>query len=109
MNYTVVLAPEARDDLIQIYQYVAENDSVINADKLLEKIEKRCMSLGSNPQHGHVVPELERLYVNEFRENHCKPYRIIFRLVDENVYIYAVLDGRRELQDFLEMRLLRKM
>lgn len=35
-----------------------------------------------------------------------KPYRIIYQIVDDKVYIHAVLDGRRELQESLEKRLM---
>jgi toxin ParE1/3/4 len=42
-----------------------------------------------------------------FREIHFKPYRIIYQIVESDVYIHAVLDGRRDLQELLEIRLLR--
>jgi toxin ParE1/3/4 len=56
---------------------------------------------GSNP------PELEKIGMREFREIIFKPYRIIYSLVKSQVFVYCVLDGRRDLQDLLEERLLR--
>lgn len=107
MKSSVIVLPEARDDLIDIYQYVAEHDSLGHADALLDELEEKCMSLCIYPQRGHPVPELKRIYVESFREIHHKPYRIVFQISNEIVYIHAVLDGRRELQDLLERRIIR--
>jgi len=36
-----------------------------------------------------------------------KPYRIIYRVVANRVYIYLIADGRRDFQTLLAQRLLR--
>jgi toxin ParE1/3/4 len=107
MKYLVQVLPEAKQDLLDIYRYVAEHDSVIRADALLDALEEKCAQLNENPQRGHQVPELKRVYVGGFREVHYKPFRIVFQVAEKNVYVHAVLDGRRDLQDFLESRVLR--
>jgi toxin ParE1/3/4 len=107
MRYGVVVGPEAKEDVFDIYRYVIENDSITHAEALLEKLEEKCALLCENPQRGHTVPELRRVHVENFREIHFKPYRIIFQISGEQVYVHAVLDGRRELQELLERRLLR--
>ncbi|RPJ74031.1 MAG: type II toxin-antitoxin system RelE/ParE family toxin, partial [Desulfobacteraceae bacterium] len=35
-----------------------------------------------------------------------KPYRIIYRVMDKNVYVLLVVDGRRDMQSLLQRRLL---
>jgi toxin ParE1/3/4 len=50
--------------------------------------------------------ELSSLGNREYREIHFKPYRIIYRIVDEYVYIYLITDGRRDMQTLLNRRLL---
>jgi len=45
--------------------------------------------------------------MSEFREAHYKPYRVIYRIVDTQVIVYCVVDGRRDMQSFLQRRLLR--
>jgi toxin ParE1/3/4 len=106
MTEKVILLPEAKGDMVDLYLYVARHDSVIHADALLLKLEETCSSLCNNPERGHVVPELKRVFVGGFREIHFKPYRIIFQTAGETVYVHAVLDGRRELQELLEKRML---
>ncbi|MCG8343889.1 MAG: type II toxin-antitoxin system RelE/ParE family toxin, partial [Chlorobiales bacterium] len=56
---------------------------------------------------GHCPPELERIHVREYREIHFKPYKIIYRMHEQKVFIYGVLDGRRNLQELLIERLIR--
>jgi toxin ParE1/3/4 len=107
MNNKVIILPEARDDLVDIYLYISKHDSINSADSLLYKLEKKCLSLKNSPERGHTVPELGRIYVEGFREIHFKPYRIIYQCIIDVVYIHAILDGRRELQEFLERRILR--
>jgi len=35
-----------------------------------------------------------------------KPYRIISRIMDKNVYVLLMVDGRRDMQSLLQRRLL---
>ena len=107
MKYKVIVLPEAKADILAIYLYVSENDSLSRAEKLLNNLEKRCEALSHSPERGHLVPELQRIHVRVFREINFKPYRIIYQIVEPDVYIHAVLDGRRDLQELLELRLLR--
>jgi toxin ParE1/3/4 len=106
MTYSVIMLPEAREDLIEIFRYVAEHDSVIKADALLNRLEEKCNSLCTAPERGHQVNELKRIHVEGFREIHFKPYRIVFQVFDARVFVHAILDGRRDLQEFLERRIL---
>jgi toxin ParE1/3/4 len=74
---------------------------------LLDNIEKIMVSLETVPQRGHCPPELERVGIFEFREIFFKPYRIIYQVIKSDVFVHCVLDGRRNLQDILQERLLR--
>jgi toxin ParE1/3/4 len=107
MKFSVIVLPEAEADLLEIYLYVARNDSLSRADTLLDNIENTCAGLNHSPERGHEVSELKRVHVAGFREIHFKPYRVIYQIVQNTVHIHAVLDGRRELQELLELRLLR--
>ncbi len=107
MKYSVFLVEEAERDLREISRYVARNDSPEKADRLLVNIEKTVMKLDALPLRGHIPPELERIGVMEYREVFFKPYRIIYQVAERIVHVYCVLDGRRDLQDLLQDRLLR--
>jgi len=106
-RYRVRIIEDAEQDLIEIYTYVATNDSVEKADYLLDRLETLCLSLDEPAARGHVPPELDRIGTSAYREVHFKPYRVIYQIIGRNVYIHCVLDGRRDMQALLERRLLR--
>jgi len=103
----VFLIEDAEKDIDGIYLYVRRNDSVEKAGRLSRNIEQTVLSLPTSPLRGHCPPELERLGVLEYREVFFKPYRIIYHVAGEAVFVHCVFDGRRDLQDILQQRLLR--
>jgi len=107
MIFKVYIIDDASKDIEDIYHYISNSDSVEQAEYVIKNIEEKCKSLGHLAKRGHLPPELERIGILEYREIHFKPYRIIYQVVDSNVFIHCVLDGRRELQKLLENRLLR--
>ncbi|MBI5968721.1 MAG: type II toxin-antitoxin system RelE/ParE family toxin [Deltaproteobacteria bacterium] len=107
MNFTVYLLEDAEEDLFEIYRYIAQNDSVEKADRLLDNLEKTILKPEVMPERGHLPPELERIGVREYREVFYKPYRIIYQVIKSEVFVHGVLDGRRDLQDILQNRVLR--
>lgn len=106
MPYAVNLSQDAEEDILEIYKYVAVNDSVTNADSLFNNLFKKCLSLKDLPNRGHVPPELSGVS-DIYLEIHYKPYRIVYEISGNNVFIHCVLDGRREMKQLLEARLLR--
>ncbi len=106
-RYSVVLAPEAVADVVAIHRYVANAESPSRAAHVRDRLLATCRSPESLPNRGHRPPELERVGVLEFREVHWKPFRVIYEVVEDQVRVHAVLDGRRDLQDLLAWRLLR--
>jgi len=107
MKYNVYIISDAEEDIFSVYKYVAMNDSVQKADTLLENIEEKISNLSDMANRGHTPPELERIGIYEYREIHYKPYRIIYQIIESDVYVHCVLDGRRELEDLLQERMLR--
>lgn len=100
-------AEAAVRDLEELVSYIAA-DSPPNAERILDKLEKRARALGSAPARGRVVPELAHFGIRSWRELLVKPYRILYRIEADTVNILAVLDGRRDLQDLLLERLIRQ-
>ena len=73
----------------------------------MASLEVACHGLTTFPERGNVPKELRTLGMTEFREVHAGVYRIIYRTTGQQVVIYCVLDGRRDVQSLLEQRLLR--
>ncbi len=107
MKYQVHLVAEAEEDVVDIYRYVLSEDSRTAADRVLKKIEDACIGLRELPSRGHAPPELYRVGIRDYLEIHCKPYRIVYQIIDRKVYVHCVLDGRRDVQEHLRRRVLR--
>ncbi len=107
VKYKVNFVSEGEEDLFQIYKYVFLNDSENNAEKLYLKLREKCLLLQKFPERGHIPSELSLLEVRDFLEIHCKPYRIIYRVIKREVFIHCIIDGRRNIQEILAERLLR--
>jgi toxin ParE1/3/4 len=96
----------AAKDLEEIVSYLAA-DSLINAEILLGKLKKKAESLETVPLRGRIVPELAYFGIQTWRELLVKPYRIMYRVAERQVYVLAIFDGRRDLGDVLLERLVR--
>ncbi len=107
MKFKVHVVGDAEQDVFEIYHYISASGSPLNAEKLLNELEQAIISLEHMPERGHTPPELKRIGIFEYREIHLKPYRIIYEIIGSNVFVHCVLDGRRDLQDLLQQRLLR--
>lgn len=106
MVFTVLLTEDAVDDLNDIYAYISKHDSPRKAKYVLDKIEEKFTSLSEQPQRGVYPKELVALGIRDYREVFFKPYRIIYRVVDQKVYVYLIADGRRDFQSLLQRRML---
>ena len=105
-RFRVQWAEIAVRDLEEIVGFIAL-DSPANAERVLEKIERRASTLKSTPERGRVVPELTRLGMRTLRELVVKPYRLIYRTEGDTVTVLSLFDGRRDLEDLLLERLVR--
>lgn len=106
-SFTVRWTDAAENDLDSIITYVADDD-LRRAQRLLDRIEDRAETLQRFPLRGRVVPELRWHGVTSYRQLVEKPWRIIYRVDGSRVWVHAVVDGRRSLEDILLERFLRK-
>ena len=63
-------------------------------------------SLAAFPERGAYPKELLVLGIREYRQAHFKPYRLIYRVIGKQVFIYMIADGRRDIQTLLSRRML---
>ena len=104
MKYSVFLTDSAAADIVEIWKYIALDDAISIADKIINGLEDAIQKINILPDKGHFPPELERVGIFDCREIHYKPYRIIYSFTGKNIYVIAVIDGRRYLQDILYQR-----
>ncbi len=106
MIYSVLLTDNAVMDLEELYVYLDKHSVDGRADHVLSAIEKVFSSLAEDPERGSFPKELLNLGIREFREIYFKSYRIIYRIINTNVYIMVIAHGRRDMDTLLQNRLL---
>jgi len=107
VTHLVKLTDAAAGDLEDLWEYIGQHDSREAADHVLTRLEEAFSSLSEQPSRGAYPKELLELGLREFREIFFKPFRIIYQLQDDIVYVVAVADSRRDVRSLLERRLLR--
>jgi len=107
-RFAVELTQGAEDDLAAIHAWLAANRSPDDADALLDRLLEAVGTLERFPQRGSVPQELQALGISEFRQLLLAPYRLIYRVAGDTVYVFVIADGRRDMQALLERRLLQR-
>ena len=105
-KFEVLLTEGAEQDLEAIYDYIADFDSPASANDVLDQLMEVVESLSLFPERGSYPKELLSLGIKEYRQALFKPYRLIYRVINNQVIIYLIADGRRDMQSVLERRLL---
>lgn len=88
----VTFSPLARQDLIEIADYIAK-DSRANARRFLAQLKEKCARIGHAPL-GYVARED---LAPGLRTAAVERYVIFFRIVEDSVRIERVLHGARNL------------
>lgn len=105
-GYQVLLTAGAEQDLEAIHDYIAEFDSLASADRVLDESMAVVSRLSRFPERGSYPKELAVLGIKEYRQTAFKPYRVIYRVLGDQVIVYLIADGRHDMQSVLARRLL---
>ncbi|MBD2607247.1 type II toxin-antitoxin system RelE/ParE family toxin [Scytonema hofmannii FACHB-248] len=96
MTFFVARTRLADEDLLEIWRYIAQNN-IEAADRLLEKIDRKCQLLADSPRAGVKRDDLATglLCLIEGK------YLIFYRITDETVEILRILHGAQNLKAIL--------
>ncbi|HYR11026.1 MAG TPA: type II toxin-antitoxin system RelE/ParE family toxin [Longimicrobium sp.] len=83
----------AAGHLTALHDYIAR-DSTVYARRMVDRLTSRSKQLARFPQSGRMVPEYQQDDVRELIEG---PYRIIYRILPQQIDVLAVVHGAREL------------
>ena len=86
-----VWSPEARQDLLDIWEYIANDGAAAIADKQLHEIDQVCFALGGWPHYGKRSAVREGL-----RSVPVSRYVVFYRETKSAIEIVRVLHERRD-------------
>jgi plasmid stabilization system protein ParE len=102
-SYNVSWSETAENDLVSIIEYIAR-ENPLQASKIFSDIRKIADNLRTFPDRGRIIPELKDQGITLYRELIIGPWRMMYRVSDDRVYVLSVLDSRQNVEDILLMR-----
>lgn len=96
----------AEQDLLAIITFI-HNTSPQAAVEAFNKIKEKTADLVTFPERGCVMPELLSQGIAHYRELIVPPWRAIYRFSPDAVFVLALIDSRRNVEDVLLGRLIR--
>jgi toxin ParE1/3/4 len=89
----IIWSPEAEQDLLDIWDYLARGVSLDVADDQISDIDRACRPLHDHPLAGRSREEL----APTLRSIVASPYVVFYRVKEDTVQIVRVLHGARDL------------
>ena len=88
----VDFSPAARDDLNEIWEYIAARN-LSAADRMVRRLETAACELSAHPGIGHVRADVPN---PDYRFRVVRPYLIAYQHDDESVTIVRIVHGARD-------------
>ena len=92
MTYNIIVEDEAKYDLINIYNYITQNDSSAKAKKFILELKKSILSLETMPyrcRDSHYVED------KNSKDLIYKKYTIVFKIIDKNIHILTIFRQKK--------------
>ena len=106
MTFDVWLTDDAARDLDELFDFIAGSRGTREAGYVLDQVDQVLTTLRESPERGTFLKELLPLGIREYREVFFRPYRVVYRIADHDVFVLLIADGRRDIATLLQRRLL---
>jgi plasmid stabilization system protein ParE len=107
MKYTVVILKSAEQDLRELKAYLVRQFGINVWNDCYHQIKAAIDNLKAFPFSGTTPDELQRINLAQYHQAIAGKNRIIYEVRQTTVYVYLVVDTRRDMKSMLTRRLLR--
>ncbi|NET00223.1 MAG: type II toxin-antitoxin system RelE/ParE family toxin [Sphaerospermopsis sp. SIO1G1] len=90
---SLIRTAQAEEDLIEIWLYIATDNSQVVADRIIDQIDAKCQILAKNPGIGQARPDI----APELRYFPVGSYLILYREITNGIEVVRVVHGARNL------------
>ena len=104
-TYELQWTKSAKNDLLNIISRIKKN-SPNTATEIYKKLREKAESSNFFPLKGRIVPELQEAGITKYREIIVTPWRIIYKVGTDTVYLMAIMDSRQNLDELLLQKIL---
>jgi toxin ParE1/3/4 len=101
LNTGYIFTPEAAQDLLEIWQYVTNEDGPGAADRVIDRIYAECQKLSEMPGIGHQRLEL---LDQQYKFWSVWSYLIAYKWQQSPLKVVSVVHGARDLGEFFQGR-----
>jgi plasmid stabilization system protein ParE len=99
----IIWATNGKNSFKELLGYIKECSGPINAGKIYDKIISEIELLRSERVTTRKTQELVKVGVNDIYELLIKPWKIYYKILNENktISIQFIIDGRRNIEEVL--------
>jgi|SRR5579864_1056581 len=101
MTSRYILAPEAAQDLVEIWRYITKQSNAEMANDVESVIRDRIVFLSGTPGAGHWRKDLTHEKVKFFS---VYSYLIVYRPETKPLQVVSILHGRRDVERIMKDR-----
>jgi len=105
---TVVILPDAQDDLLSLQEYMLDQWGEIEWLKAEDEIFEKLQQVDGGNYPGTAVKELTTVGIFEFQNVFTSHHKLVFRRISENVYVYVIAGHKQDFPSLLMRRLLKR-
>jgi len=106
MAHKIVWSQDSAEDLEDIIQYINDRSGKEMAKSIYKRIIYKIENASVFPGSGRKVPELDVLGDSGIHEVIESPWRIIYRITENELHIISVIDGRRNVEELLYKKII---
>ena len=86
-RYSIIVEPEAQEDLESIFQFISLNDTAVKAEKFLQELKTQIATLDNLPFRYRQSYYTERVGTYDLI---YKGYTIVYQVIEARVHILTI-------------------
>jgi len=102
---SIVILPDARDDLLSLQSYMLERWNEPIWLKAEDEIFQKLAELDSGFLSGTVVQAFADVCIFDYKTSVTSHHQILHRKIDDTLYVYAIAGHQQDFQTLLMKRL----
>jgi len=104
----VIILPDAQEDLLSLQECMLDKWEEVEwlkaEDEIFEKLEK----IDAKSYPGTAIKELASVGIFEYQNVFTSHHKLVYRRIDDDIYVYVVAGHRQDFATLLMKRLLKK-
>lgn len=106
---TIIILPDAQDDLLALQHYMLKQWSPQLYDKAEDEIFGLLDQIAADKRSGQPVAELVDVGITDYQAILTSHHRIVYRIIDGVVFVYIVANRQQDFMSLLTRRVMQRL